>query len=399
MPMSIESKNELIKRNTELFRELYSEEPEWISICPGRINIIGEHTDYNHGLAMPAAIDRWIVISLRRNKGTLKTKIHTQHLSAEYSFRIGSKTRPKENWEKYVFGVVEILNQRYQFEEGFFACITSNIPVGAGVSSSAALEIALFNGLKKLYGLNLDDQEIVRNCQRVEHEYLNQKSGLMDPYTCLFAEKDKVMLLDFISLKHKFIEARSDQWAWVLVNPNLERSLSESNYSQRVKEMEDALEYLISLGVMVSHYRDLREEHLSMFKNETMRKRIKHYYYENQRVLRAWHLINASDYIALGSEMTSSHNSLKNDYEVSNKEMDWLVEASFSFKACAGSRMMGGGFGGCIINLVEKEFVNEFREYITEAYMTKYHKTPLVETFSLVTGAEVIAAGDELFIQ
>jgi galactokinase len=388
--MSVESKSELIKKNTDLFRELYSEEPELISVCPGRINIIGEHTDYNQGLAMPAAIDRWIVISLKRRKGSLKCNIHTQHLNADYAFRVGSKTRPKETWEKYVFGVVEILDQRYDLEEGFHAFITSNIPVGAGVSSSAALEIALFNGLRKLYDLKMDDQEIVRNCQRVEHEYLNQKSGLMDPHSCLFAEKDKVMILDFISMKHKFIEARSDQWAWVLVNPNLERSLSDSNYGQRVREMEEALEYLISLGVMVSHYRDLREEHLSMFKNNIWGKRIRHYYFENQRVLRAWHMMNASDYVALGNEMIGSHNSLKNDYEVSNKEMDWLVEAAFSFKGCAGSRMMGGGFGGCIINLVEKETVDEFRKYITEVYQTKYNKTALVETFSLVTGAEVI---------
>jgi galactokinase len=390
--MSSESKSELIKKNTDLFTELYSEKPDLISVSPGRINIIGEHTDYNHGLAMPAAIDRWIVISLKRNKGSLKSKVHTQYHNAEYTFRVGNKTRPKEHWEKYVFGVVEILNQKYAPEDGFYAYITSNIPVGAGVSSSAALEIALFNGLRKLYNLNLDDQEIVRNCQRVEHEYLNQKSGLMDPHSCLFAEKDKVMLLDFISMKHKFIEARSDQWAWVLVNPNLERSLSDSKYGQRVKEMEEALEYLIGLGVMVSHYRDLREEHISMFKNEIWRKRIRHYYFENQRVLRAWRLMNSSDYVSLGTEMISSHNSLKNDYEVSNKEMDWLVEASFSFKGCAGSRMMGGGFGGCIINLVEKESVDEFRQYITEAYLTKYQKTPLVETFSLVAGAEVIAA-------
>jgi galactokinase len=390
--MSSESKNELIKRSKDRFKELYSEEPDFISVSPGRINIIGEHTDYNHGLAMPAAIDRWIVISLKLRKGALKSKINTEHLNAEYSFRIGSKTRPLETWEKYVFGVVEILNQKFVLPEGFNAYITSNIPVGAGVSSSAALEIALFNGLRKLYNLNLDDQEMIRSCQQVEHEYLNQKSGLMDPYTCLFAEKNKVMLLDFISMKHKFIEADDAQWAWVLVNPNLERSLSDSNYGQRVQEMEEALEYLISLGVMVSHYRDLREEHIAMFKNETWKKRIRHYYFENQRVLRAWRLINASDYVSLGTEISSSHNSLKNDYEVSNKEMDWLVEASFSFNGCAGSRMMGGGFGGCIINLVEKQSVNEFRNYISEAYQTKYKKTPLVETFSLVTGAEVISA-------
>jgi len=379
--------DELIENNYVLFNEEFHKGPDFSAIAPGRINIIGEHTDYNSGLSMPAAINKWLIASFserRDNKINIKSLNFKSHLSFSLNFT------PKliESWQQYVFGALSVFREVAHVEHGFDAYIWGNVPVGSGVSSSAALEVAVMNGLRTMYQAELSDLDLVKLCQRVEHEHLGVKSGLLDQYASQFSKAGEVMVLDFKNLSHQYIDFITQDYEWVLVDSKVKRELSNSAYSDRVRETSNALKLIKGKVDSVEDFRDLKEGYLDLLPNEIWRKRLNHYLSENKRVLEAVDAIQSKDFVQLGKLLLASHASLKNDYEVSCEQLDFLVQESQN-QFCLGSRMMGGGFGGCTINLVSKDGFDDFKEMIRSSYRKKFTMDPTIEKYRLVEGAFV----------
>jgi galactokinase len=379
---------ELIDENKEFFKNEFHKAPDFIAVAPGRINIIGEHTDYNQGLAMPAGINRWILIgfSLRKDK---EVHIKSQNFKSDLDFFLNQIPELTENWQKYIYGAFSVFKETARVDFGFDAFIWGNVPIGSGVSSSAALEVAMVNGLRSIYENNINDLNVVKICQQIEHEYLNVKSGMLDQYTSQFSQEGKIMLLDFKSLNHEYIDAEMDDWNWVLTDTQVRRELSQSKYTERVNETSEALKFLMNVDPQVKEFRDLTEIHLTFIDNEVWKKRLKHYITENRRVLTSAELVRKGDFEGLGKQLIMSHNSLKYDYEVSCKELDFLVHSAITFPYCSGARMMGGGFGGCTISLVRKEGIAEFNKFISDSYKSMFGILPGVESYSIVNGASV----------
>jgi galactokinase len=387
---------DLIERNQELFYQVFFSTPEFISMAPGRINIIGEHTDYNFGLAMPAAINRWVLVSLAK-RNDHKVHVKSINYNSDLVFSLGESPLLTESWQKYVYGTIEVFREKYSISKGFNAVIYGNVPLGFGVSSSAAIEVSMINGLKALYKAPLDELQIVKLCQRVEHEHLHLKSGLLDQYASQFSRKGKVMVLDFNSMSHQYVNMENDRYEWVLVNSGITRELAHSGYSERVRETQVALDFLKGInpealyflqGREIKSFRDLELSHVDLLPDPTSKKRIKHYVSENQRVQQAVECLAQNNFKKLGEILCDSHTSLSEDYEVSCMELDYLTEAAMEHSSCLGSRIMGGGFGGCTLNLVDRLKREEFSTHIQRAYSQKFNIQPAIDSFQLVNGAE-----------
>jgi galactokinase len=382
------SLKELIAGSKDLFEKYFNESPSLAGYAPGRINVIGEHTDYNQGLSMPCAINRWITVSFNLRKDN-QVYIYSNDFNGEMSFGIQNEYIPELEWEKYIYGCIKIAQQILPFSVGFNALITGNVPVGSGVSSSAALEVAFMNGLNELMSLSMDPLSLIKNCQRVEHEYLHVKSGLLDQYASQFSKEGKLMVLDFQVMSHEYIDAAMDDYCWVLCDTKIKRSLAGSKYSERVEETQAALHQLQKLFPEIKGFRDIQEKHLESVTSPVQRKRMRHFITENIRVKDAVVALTNKQLDVFGMLLTSSHKSLKEDYEVSCEELDYLVEQAVGLPYCLGSRMMGGGFGGCTINLVEKKSVDRFSAFIKQHYVEQFEIETEIHQYISVDGAGV----------
>jgi galactokinase len=380
--------HDLLDRNREYFISVFNKDPELIAAAPGRINIIGEHTDYNQGLAMPAGINRWILVGFSARKDK-EVHIRSRNFKSGFDFTLDKAPFLKESWQKYIYGAFSVFKERFPVNYGFDAYIWGNVPIGSGVSSSAALEVSMMNGLRNIYKSDMDDFSLVRLCQKIEHDHLKVESGLLDQYASQFSREEKIMLLDFKSLKHEYVSTDMDDWQWVLVDTQKRRELANSKYSERVAETREALRFIMNVDPSVKGFRDLNEKHLEFIDNEIWKKRLKHYITENRRVLSSVELIRKGEFEALGKVLINGHNSLKYDYEVSCKELDFLVHSAITFPYCSGCRMMGGGFGGCTINLLRKEGIEEFGKFISGSYKGFFGIAPKVESYQIVGGASI----------
>ncbi|KAA5544047.1 galactokinase [Adhaeribacter rhizoryzae] len=375
-----------IQSTSSYFEEKYGAAPTLVAYAPGRINIIGEHTDYNLGLSMPAAINRWVIVCLRpRPDQNISVTSQNYHDKMEYT--LGQDFTPGDSWEKYVYGCITIFNNQYNLNKGFEAVIWGNVPIGSGVSSSAAIEVALMNALRAAYAADMDDLTLVKMCQRVEHEYLKVNSGLLDQYASQFSREGKLMILDFNQLSSDYVDADMKDWAWILADTKVKRELAGSKYSERVRETADALQEVKSKDSSVQGFRDITEEHITLISDSVQQKRIRHLVLENQRVLQAAEALSQKNFEELGKLLTASHQSLRDDYEVSCPELDFLVDTALQLPYCAGSRMMGGGFGGCTISLVRKDAVHKFSNFLTDEYAREYDIVTELNNYQLVDGA------------
>lgn len=380
---------ELISRTSEAFFDAFQMHPTHISQAPGRINVIGEHTDYNFGLSMPCAINRWITVTLspRTDK---QIYVISKDFNQVLFLTVQADYQPDSDWKKYVYGCIRILSATKKISSGFNALIEGDVPIGSGVSSSAALEVAFMNGLNIFYNLKLDPLAIIKLCQRVEHEYLHVKSGLLDQYASQFSKANQLMVLDFQKFSHTYIPADMGDYCWVLCNSTVKRSLAGSKYSERVAETQEALQQLMQTFPEIKHFRDIKETHLASVKNNIQHKRMKHYVHENKRVQDAVAALQENDIPRFGALITASHISLRDLYEVSCDEVDFLMEQAIALPYCLGSRIMGGGFGGCTINLVKKSCVQEFSKFMKLAYLKRYNMVTEINEYITVDGANVI---------
>jgi galactokinase len=385
----METLEQLVEINHQSFERHFHVLPTLVAYAPGRINIIGEHTDYNKGLAMPCAINRWVTVSISQRIDDDQVHVVSIDFDGKMIFDLNTSYDPKTLWEQYIYGSIELFKQAHGIPFGFNAMISGNVPIGAGVSSSAALEVAFVNALNELYKTKLDGLAIIKLCQQVEHQYLHVKSGLLDQYASQFSKEENVLILDFKSLSHTYIHAKIKDYVWVLCDSNIKRTLAGSKYSERVKETETALASLNKQIPGIQEFRDVEMDHLALLEDVTQQKRMRHYLTENSRVKAVVQALAVNDVLSFGKLLTASHQSLRDDYEVSCKELDYLVTLALDTDYCVGSRMMGGGFGGCTINLVKENHIDEFCKVIHNSYFNKFSIEPIINIYQTVNGAGV----------
>ena len=345
---------------------------------PGRINVIGEHLDYNGGHVLAGIIDLATTIQFSTNgKNTyeVSSSVFNENLNRDIHHYDLSKT----NWHNYVIGVVHGLNKlRPNKIKGFKADISSKIPVGAGLSSSAALTCGIARGLNELFQLNLPKNELMFVAQKAELDFAGTPCGIMDQYTIIYGQKNHLLYLNCDELTHEEIKTDMSDFHWVLFNTNVKHELQNSAYQDRVQETQAALKIIQSVQPQVKSLAQVSMEILEALKNQFSTKiynRVLYVVQEQKRVEEAVLEIGARNWIELGKLLYDTHNGLKNLYDVSCEELDYLVELTQHLKEVYGARMMGGGFGGCTLNLVKKEAVENVVKQVSDTF-NKQFKVP-----------------------
>ncbi len=377
----------------ENFIELYKNDPLLI-LSPGRVNLIGEHTDYNEGFVLPAAVNKFIAIGLAKND------THTAHLFArdfgqnfEFSVIDNSYHKSDLGWPNYIMGVVEQLKKNGHNIDGFDCVFGGNIPIGAGMSSSAALEGGIIYGLSELFNLDIEPLDMVHFGQNAENQFVGVQCGIMDQFINIFGKENQALKLDCRTLEYDYFPFDNNDYHLVLCDSKVKHELSSSEYNIRRQQCEEGVRLLQKYDPEINSLRDVTSELLLKHKDEfdpVIFKRCDYVVNENKRVNMACEALKKNDFNALGMLMFESHNGLQHEYEVSCEELDILVEQAKTIDGLLGARMMGGGFGGCTINLVEKDKVHHFAEQIALKYNRVTGKDIAVYNTQIESGVSVI---------
>ena len=378
------------ERLKEDFREGFHAIP-MLFRSPGRINIIGEHTDYNEGFVLPAAIDRAAYVAIsKRNDDNIH--LASVAFNETYTCKI-SEVRPLKSWTDYVLGVVNQLSKRGMAVGGFNLALDGDIIIGAGLSSSAAVECSVLYALNELFELGLSRIEIVKMAQAAEHEFAGVKCGIMDQFASVFGRVDHAIQLDCRSLEYQYVPLRMEGVKILLFNSNVSHSLASSEYNTRRQQCEHGVALVRAQMPEIQSLRDVSLEMLQehvLPKDELIYKRCKYVLEENHRLLAACDDLKKGDIAALGQKMFRTHEGLSREYEVSCRELDWLVHYVRHETAVLGARMMGGGFGGCSINLVKEAGADAIAEKISTQYRLATGLTLSVYAVQIADGAEKI---------
>ncbi|MFB0566162.1 MAG: galactokinase [Candidatus Aminicenantaceae bacterium] len=375
-----------------LFEKIYELPPDVISSSPGRINIIGEHTDYNQGYVLPAAVNLriYFLASIRDDE---KVLLWAENFKKKDSFSLESFTLSEENrWADYIRGIYWVLGRERFPLKGVNALIWGNIPLEAGLSSSAALEISIINSLDRLFRLNLTSEKKAFLAQKAENDFVGVKCGIMDQFISLLGQKDKALFLDCETLSYEFIPLNfTEANVCILVyDSRVSRSLASSEYNKRRQEAAEALQFLKKRGHKSFKEVDfLTQEEMRKGLNEVIYRRAKHVINENMRVKKAVQALREDDFSLLGELLFLSHESLRDDYEVSCPELDLLYETGKDFTGCLGARLTGAGFGGSGIALVKKESAELFRKKAIENAEKKGFNMPEIYEIEVGEGAKV----------
>ena len=359
------------------FRELFGYEAESKFFSPGRVNLIGEHTDYNGGHVFPCAIHRG-TYALVKKRDDKKFRMYSENFEnlGIIEFLLDNLVNEKKHkWVNYPKGVVKMfIEAGYKIDSGFDVLFYGNIPNGSGLSSSASIEIVTSIILKDLYNLDIDMVEMVKLSQKAENQFIGVNSGIMDQFAVGMGKKDNAILLDCNTLKYSYAPVILKDEVLVIGNTNKKRGLADSKYNERRAECEEALKDLQkeldiqSLGELSVEEFNKSEK---LIKNEINRKRAKHAVYENQRTIKAQKELMEGNLEEFGRLMNESHVSLRDDYEVTGIELDTMVEIAWNQEGVIGSRMTGAGFGGCTISIVKKDAVDKFIENVGKEYKEK----------------------------
>lgn len=340
-------------------------------ISPGRINFIGEHTDYNNGFVLPTAIDKKITFSFRKASSATQCTILSTTYQKLFAFAIDEITIREATWENYIIGVVAEI-QKVTNGIGAFDCIIdSDLPLGSGVSSSAALECGIAYGVNALFELNLSTLQMIQLSQKAEYHYVGTKCGIMDQYAVMKSKEGTVLLLDCLVNKHTYIDVNFDPYVVLLLNTNVSHNLASSEYNTRREECEFVVQMIQKEDATVTSLRDITLSKLEEYKSRMSSvhyERAAYVLEENKRVLEAVAYLRTGDLKQFGSLMYASHRGLQHQYHVSCPELDFLVDFSETKEEVLGARMMGGGFGGCTINLIHRNAVDAFVKEASKAY-------------------------------
>ncbi len=336
-------------------------------LAPGRANIIGEHTDYNDGYVLPVAIDRYIQVSFETKKGDM-TEVFSDDKLGEFDANNPLKTN---TWLDYIQGVFKILKDEEKVDFPAFKIeIKSNLPQGAGLSSSAALEVAIITGLNDILGLNLDDRKKALYCQEAENNFVGTNCGIMDQMASVLGKKDNAIFIDAESLNYEYIPLKLEKYSMVILDSKIHHEHVSGKYNQRREESDRALKELNK-----DNYKELTITDLILNRkkmDKTLYKRAMHVVSENGRVLESIETLKNSNWENLGRFLLQSHESLSYDYEVSCEEIDYLVEEIRKTDKVSGARMIGGGFGGSILLIAESKCLKEIMKDLKLKYKEKY---------------------------
>jgi galactokinase len=355
---------------------------------PGRINIIGEHTDYNGGFVFPAAVDKGIAAAIQKSDTGI-CKAIALDLESTIEFELDKLKPSKEgSWENYVFGVVAEIQNRNKVIGDFNIIFKGNIPGGAGMSSSAALENSVVFGLNELFDLGLSKTEMILISQKAEHNYVGVKCGIMDQYASMFGIKNNALLLDCRTMQSQAYEIDFKEHQFMLINTNVKHSLSDSAYNDRRSACES-----IAALLEVETLREATEKDLEQIIDKVTPENYQKALYviqEIDRTQKAAKAIAENDLETLGALIYASHNGLQHQYKVSCDELDFLVTQAKKNKHVLGARMMGGGFGGCTINLIAKTGAKSFAKAASKAYQNKFNTACSVYFIELSEGTHLV---------
>jgi galactokinase len=371
---------QLGERARQNFQDIFGYPPAAVAVAPGRINIIGEHTDYNGGWVLPAAIDRHVAVALRLRRDA-RIRLQSDRSSALVEVE-GIPESRRGNWADYLLGVAQQIDRRSGAGPGFEAVVTADLPSGSGLSSSGALEVATAVALLAARGVRLAPLEIARLCQAAENGYVGARTGIMDQVTALLARAGNAILLDCRSLEHDEVALPDGRLSWLLADSKVRHELASSAYNQRRLECESAA---AALGV--SSLRDATEADLERIENPIDRARARHVVTENARVLTAADALRRRVPRELGPILHKSHESLRLDFAVSCRELDCLVELALGMPQVIGARMMGGGFGGCVLVLLEATGLDDVEQHLGQGYAEEFHQSPEFYRVRSVDGA------------
>jgi galactokinase len=382
-------KSELTKK----FSERYGQEPAAHYFTPGRVNLIGEHIDYNGGLVMPCAVTlgTWLVLA-PNNDNVIRFNSLNFEEQAEIPLA-DSYTKTGPEWYNYPLGVFHELQKEHKIPTGLDLLFFGNIPIGSGLSSSASIEVAMTYALNHYFNLGLDKIDIPLLAQRVENQFIGVNCGIMDQFAVAFGETDKALVLNCDTLKHKVVECNLGDFNLAIINTNKPRKLAESKYNERVAECQTALKQLneeINLHNLCELNAEKFALHSHLITDETVLKRATHVIKENDRVGLAAKALNEGNLQEFGRLMYASHQSLKDLYEVTGAELDAVVEFSADYKDVIGARMTGAGFGGCAIALLKKGSEDDFTKKLTDFYTDRIGYAPSVYVSEIGHGASAI---------
>ena len=362
----------------EKFKSLFGND-YMVYTSPGRVNLIGEHTDYNGGFVFPGAIDKGIYAVINPN-GTDKVRAYSLDYSQQTEFGMNEEDAPQESWARYIFGVCREMKKRGFEPKGFDTVFVGDVPLGAGMSSSAALESTFANALNEIFNLNIDRFELARIGQSTEHNYCGVKCGIMDQFASVFGKKGHLMRLNCATMEFEYFPFNPEGYKVVLLDTVVKHELASSAYNKRRESCENACAHIKANHPEVNFLSDATMAMLDEVKAEISEEDYMRAVYvigEKQRVLDVCAALEKGDYETVGDRMFGTHYGMSKEYEVSCEELDFLNDIA---KQCGvtGSRVMGGGFGGCTINLVKEDLYDNFIATAKKEYLVKYNREPKV---------------------
>ena len=376
-----------IKAIKDKFNSLFGNELN-LYTSPGRVNLIGEHTDYNGGFVFPGAIDKGIFAAINPN-GTDKIRAYSIDYHAMSEFGMREEDAPKEPWARYIFGVVREMQKRGFTPKGFDTVFAGDVPLGAGMSSSAALESTFAFALNDIYKLGIDKFELARIGQSTEHNYCGVKCGIMDQFASIFGKKGHLMRLNCATMEFEYFPFDPKGYKVVLLDTAVKHELASSAYNKRRESCENACAHIAAKHPEIKYLSDATMAMLDEVKNEISNEdymRAKYVIGEKQRVLDVCDALEKSNYATVGDRMYGTHYGMSKEYEVSCDELDFLNDIA---KECdvTGSRVMGGGFGGCTINLVKEELYDKFIATAKDKFNKRFGHYPKIYDVIISDGA------------
>ncbi len=385
------SNNAIAAELKEQFRTLYGTQSR-VFRAPGRVNLIGEHTDYNDGFVMPAAIDFavWIAIAPRQDR---KLAVHSINFSQSTEIDMGQDGAAQKHWSDYIHGVAVMLGKAGHRLRGANLLVRGDVPIGSGLSSSAAVEVASALALLGNSGLSMGCVELAKLCRRAENEFVGVQVGIMDQFISCGGQADHALMLDCRSLEFRLLPLPAEV-SLVICNTMVKHELGSGEYNTRRAQCEEGVRILARSAPGMRALRDGTLEQLEQHRSElpeVVYRRCRHVISENTRVLQAASALEERDLDRFGHLMGESHRSLRDDYEVSCRELDVMVDLAAKQEGVFGARMTGGGFGGCTINLVKSEAVADFQNSVSRAYEQATGLKPQIFVSSAAAGAGEVA--------